>query len=453
MNRSLSRRSVLRGVLALGGAVAIPLPTLDIMLNSNGNAYAQGSQIPVRYLTWFFGNGALPGMWVPTSTAADWELSPQLMPLAPVKEYLTVLSGYNGDIEEDCHVRGAGAVLAGGLAPGAGGRPGGPSICQLVADVTAQGTLFRSLEVGVTDATPNVDGAAVMHSIAHRSSDEPLHPEFDPRVVFDRLFANATPRASEEPSADPSPLLAVKRSVLDAVLLDGAKLRARLGSVDQQRLDSHLEGIRAIESRLVAHAQLSCAMPSRPELGPDRRAEATPEINSAMTDLVVLALSCGLTNVASYAFTLPAGHVYFRNLGADMNDNFHDGICHTDRGGHTPSDYQVRVHRGVIYTMQCFLEMLVKLKGVAVGDGNLLDHMLIYCTSEIAWGKTHSLADFPVLLAGKAGGKLRGTRHVRNEGRVLSEVLLSIAQGMGSSITQLGSGPLVATSGVPGLFV
>ena len=58
------------------------------MLNGNGTAYAQ-TMTPVSplFVTWFFGNGSLPGKWKPakTGTGANWDLSPQLQPLAALK--------------------------------------------------------------------------------------------------------------------------------------------------------------------------------------------------------------------------------------------------------------------------------------------------------------------------------------------------------------------------------
>jgi hypothetical protein len=79
----ISRRSVLRGVLG-GTAIALPLPRLFGMLDGNGVAWADGSPLRPRYLTWFFGNGTDPDHWVPaaTGTGAQWTPSPALAPLA-----------------------------------------------------------------------------------------------------------------------------------------------------------------------------------------------------------------------------------------------------------------------------------------------------------------------------------------------------------------------------------
>ena len=47
---SLTRRRMLRGMMA-GSAVSVGLPLLDIFLNGNGNAMADGSAMPIRFGT------------------------------------------------------------------------------------------------------------------------------------------------------------------------------------------------------------------------------------------------------------------------------------------------------------------------------------------------------------------------------------------------------------------
>ena len=60
--KTLDRRTVLKGVLATGATVSIPLPLLEIMLNGNGTAYAQtATPVPPLFVMWFFGDGTLPG--------------------------------------------------------------------------------------------------------------------------------------------------------------------------------------------------------------------------------------------------------------------------------------------------------------------------------------------------------------------------------------------------------
>jgi hypothetical protein len=179
----------------------------------------------------------------------------------------------------------------------------------------------------------------------------------------------------------------------------------------------------------------------------DTRSEAPKAVNDMMSELLALAFACDLTRVASLVFTLPAAHVYYRHLGDDMNDDFHDTICHTDPGD---SLSQTRVHRGVVYTMQCLATFLERLRALPEGDGNLLDNSLIYVTSCTSWGKIHAKNEWPVLLAGKAGGALQGNVHYRAVGENLSKVLFSMANLMGANVTSLGAAEGLVESGLAG---
>ena len=166
-----------------------------------------------------------------------------------------------------------------------------------------------------------------------------------------------------------------------------------------------------------------------------------------MAELTTLALACERTRVVSYMFSLPAAHVYYRHL-ADMNDDFHDTICHADAGD---KSNQPRVDKGVQYTMRCLAELLTKLKTTPHGASNLLDATLVYVTSDTAWGKVHDRNEWPVLLAGKAGGRLRGDEHRNFPGENLSRALLTVARIMGSPKTELGIDAGHVTAALPGI--
>ncbi len=88
----LSRRTVLRG-MAGGAAVSVALPPLEAMMNSNGTAYANGEGLPRRFISFFWGNGVMLDRFEPTITGPDWELTEELAPFGPIKEYVSVLTG------------------------------------------------------------------------------------------------------------------------------------------------------------------------------------------------------------------------------------------------------------------------------------------------------------------------------------------------------------------------
>jgi hypothetical protein len=457
--KHLDRRTLLRGALATGAAVTIPLPLLEIMLNGNGTKLAHAATpLQPLYMTWFFGNGTLPGLWKPakTGTGANWELSPQLKALADFKSYLTVVSGLEGKlvVGGNEHPTGSAGCTTG--SPMNGNAVRSESIDQAVAKVlgTPPGG-FKSLELGVTPATPN--GAPdSLHTVSHSGPSARNMPEFDPKAVFNRLFTGGGGMTPAEPD-QAAKLAKVRKSVLDSVLADGARLQKRLGAADKLRIESHLAAIRDIEARLDSTppmgAPAACSNQTAPTLGKDAKSEAPPAVNTIMSKLATLALACDRTRVVTYMFSLPAAHVYYRHLsagGTDMNADFHDTICHTDAGDRSN---QPRVDTGVQYTMRCLAELLTNMKATAHGDGNLLDSTCIYVTSDTAWGKDHNRTEWPVLLIGKAGGRLAGDTHLNFQSEHLSRALLTVANVMGSTATSFGLDSGKATAALPGIVV
>ncbi|WP_437977091.1 DUF1552 domain-containing protein [Sorangium sp. So ce295] len=456
-NKVLSRRTVLRGMLATGAAVTIPLPLLEIMLNESGTAHAQ-TKTPVSplYVTWFFGNGTLPGRWKPTRTGSGqaWELSPELQPLADLKSYLTVISGLENKLVVSGVEHPTGSAGATTGAPLSGNAVRAPSIDQVVANAISEGAPYRSLEVGVTPATPNGPQDS-LHTVSHRGPNARNNAEFDPKAVFNRLFMSGLPEPSDDGADRAAKLANVRKSVLDSVQQDGASLKQRLGAADRHRIEEHLESIRAIEQRLDTMSSgggttSACKSPTAPTAGKDSKSEAPPAVNTAMVELSALALACERTRVLSFMFSLPAAHVYYRHLAQDMNDDFHDTICHGDAGDQSS---QPRVDKGVMYTMRCLSEFLTKLKNTPHGSSNLLDSSLVYVTSDTAWGKVHTRTEWPVLFAGKAGGRLRGDEHRNFPGDNLSKALLTVAQVMGVNVTEFGADAGRVTSPLAGIQV
>jgi hypothetical protein len=461
--KPLDRRTVLRGALATGALVTVPLPLLDAMLNESGTALAQtNTALSPLYVTWFFGNGTLPGKWKPaaTGTGSAWALSPQLQPLAEFKSHLTVITG----LQNNVHVSGiehpTGSAGATTGAPLNGNAVRAKSIDQIVADVISAGAPYRSIEVGVTPATPGGPQDS-LHTVSHRGPSARNDAEYDPKAVFNRLFMGTTQPPTGTggtggtggmPMEDQTAKLArVRKSVLDAILDDGASLKSRLGVADQQRVEQHLESIRAIERRLSTMTggtgggggsggtgstlPPACGTIMAPTVGRDSRSEAPPAVNTAMAELTTLALACEKTRVATFMLSLPAAHVYYRHLASNMNDDFHDIICHGDEGDQSN---QPRVDTGVLYAMRCLNEFLVMLKNTPRGSSTLLDDTLVYVTSDTAWGKTHTKTEWPVLFVGKAGGRLRGDEHRNFPGDNLSKALLTVAKLMGSTANEIG---------------
>src|SRR4051794_9728598 len=117
-----NRRNVLKGMLG-GSAITVGLPLLDCFLDGNGDALASGAPLPTRFGTWFWGCGVNAARWFPEKLGADYDLKPQLAPIAPYKNKVSVFSGFNcilGGKPSLMHWSGVMGVMS-GAAPSKGG--------------------------------------------------------------------------------------------------------------------------------------------------------------------------------------------------------------------------------------------------------------------------------------------------------------------------------------------
>ena len=147
VKKTLDRRTVLKGVLATGATVSIPLPLMEIMLNGNGTAYAQtATPVPPLFVLWFFGNGSLPGVVEAGEHGDRLELGSQLAAAAAVGPEV-VLDGHQRAHEPAGRGRrrapdGLGRRHHGRAAERQ--RRDGASINQVVANIIGTGAPFKS---------------------------------------------------------------------------------------------------------------------------------------------------------------------------------------------------------------------------------------------------------------------------------------------------------------------
>jgi hypothetical protein len=410
-----------------GAAVAIGLPTLEAFLNTSGTALASGNPLPKRFGIFFWGNGILPDRWVPAATGTDYVLSPQLTPLAQLQPYLTVVSGmkvYTGNTVP--HGSGPAGLLSGAplLTNDDTDTFADATIDQLIASAIGGDTRFRSLEVGVENSTKSM-------SFNGPHSNNP--PECSPRAFFDRLFGADFVAPGATPKLDPK--LALRRSVLDAVADDATRLRDRLGAADKIRLEQHLDGVRSLELRLQKLEEnppnlASCKAPAQPlDSYPDL--DGRPDmsaISRAMADTLAMALACDQTRVFSDWFSRPVDNILYPGATAGHHQLTHDEP--------TP---QPQVDAIVTSIIGEFAYLLGALHAVPEGDGTLLDNCLVLGTTDCSYGKAHSIEDYPILLAGSAGGAIKNGLHYRSvASENTSKVMLTVARAMGLNLAEFG---------------
>jgi hypothetical protein len=440
MKVRLNRRTFLRGVLG-GATVSVALPPLEAMFNAHGDALAQGQPIPKRFGLWFFGNGIRRAHWIPDGTGLGWQARAELEPLArnaALKSYVSPVTGF--EIKTATHAHHSGMT---GMLTGARYYQNGttrdtivstfayPSIDQVIAqrwfDDPATRTPYKSLEVGICRFRGTDEGTTFQH-LSHNGPDNVNPSEYEPINVFRRLFG--APLDAQKNAA--------RATILDAVRGDVLRLKPRVSAQDKTRLDQHLESIRTIEQRIATSAA-RCTRPNQPaEAYPDDQGrEPITEKNQIMSDLIAMALACDLTRVFSVLYSTAGAGTVFWQVGAR---NGQHQIAHDERD--PGAELQPTIHASVVFTMEQLAYFLERLRTTQEGAGNLLDSAAILINSELSEGYTHSNDEFPILIAGKAGGALRGGLHYRSTTREnTSKVLLTLLRATGDPRPSFGYGP------------
>jgi hypothetical protein len=454
----IGRRTLLKG-LAAGTTFTVGLPILEAMLDAHGEAYAGGSPLQPAFITYSWGSGVgkfddLFDHWTPTGTGDAWELSPELASLAPHKEYVTALSNMRPYVEGSHHELRAAVFCGQHLVNPAYDANGGyqglgadrASIDQYIADrLREQGddSPFHSLVLGMSNVGRHYSPIGRGHSFSWGEGFVLLQPETSPAALYQQLFAGFSPKPGP---AGLSAAAEVELGALDAVLASANRLRGRVSAYDRTRIDAHLEGLYETEHAIHQLAEISCELPPMPkdEYAADA-ASVEPLVakNIAFSKLIAQALSCGLTRSIQYMFCGMQADPVISDVGAA--DGLHL-LTHDDLAG-TETSQPEMIDAVATFIIDRLADLVTELRAVQVGGGNLLDHVCIMAASEMMDGRAHNPdRGTPLLLIGRAGGRLRTDYHYRHADdapstvRNTSNVLLTAMQAMGIDETTLDGG-------------
>jgi hypothetical protein len=401
MNPRIGRRAWLGGA-----AVALGLPFLPSLVRRTGREAAAATNAPKRFLVYYVPNGCYQPSWTPKTTGTDYDLSPILAGLAPVKDDVLVLSGLTNTVgvpptTGGAHVEGSGALLTCQQYMKDNKINLGKSIDQVIADAIGTATKLPSLELGITDRA-NPDGPGILAAnISWKTATTPAPPIENPQVAFNRMFQGFDPNASQ---ADAERRRVYRTSVLDVAQKDAQHLLPRLSSSDKNKVDEYMTSVRDVETRIQTDPALgaSCKVPaSAPANGADFPAQV-----DVTHQLISLAFQCDVTRVITFMHGQALGGRSFPFLGID--DDGHSVTHHS--GDPTKIAQETKIDAWRITQLAALVQMLKALPDV---DGkSILSNTVIYYTSEIADGNSHSQDNKPVLLAGQLGGAFKTGQHI-----------------------------------------
>jgi Protein of unknown function (DUF1552) len=440
-NRTIDRRTILKG---LGTALALPF--LDAMRPRLAVAGTGGARqaLPVRFACVYVPNGKHMPEWTPSAEGKLESLPSILEPLAPVRDYVSVLTNLtcdkarpNGDGPGD-HARAMSAFLTGAQPRKTHGADirAGISFDQYLAHKIGDATRFPSLEIGceASRTAGNCDSgySCVYNStVSWRTESTPVPKEINPRQVFERLFGNNKP---DEAVAAREKRERYRKSIIDMVRDDANALQGTLGSADNRKLDEYLSAIREVERRI----ERAAAEAASPRTAPAGAAPPNPGVPKdftdhvrLMNDLLVLAFRSDATRVITHVFANESSGRGYPGIG--VPEGHHDLSHH----GRDPKK-QEKIRLINRFHVSLFGELLAKLRDVPEGEGTLLDRCLIVYGSGNSDGNAHNHDNLPILLAGRGGGVLSG-RHVRYPRETpLTNLFVAIAERLGAETARFG---------------
>lgn len=427
--RALPRRTFLRG---LGATVALPL--LDAMVPAL-TVEAATPAAPVRRIGYVFvPMGCDASRWTPkdsgraesTAEKLD-ELPPILSPLEAVKEHVSVLSNMELRLAyPGTHATSNSAFLSCARAKHTESNDYylGTTADQLAAQQIGRETQLPSLELAM-DMLQNVgqcdNGFACVYqnNLSWSSPTTPLPAEAHPRLVFETLFGEGGDAKQRQAA------LRRRASLLDFVKDDLQQLQRQIGPADRAKVSHYLDAVRDVEQR-IQRATSSTGEHPLPDLErPVGVPAAYAEHARLMFDLQLLALRGDVTRVITFQLARETSNRAYPEIG--VPDPHHPLSHH----GNDPEKI-ARLAKINQHHVALFAEFVAKLRDTPEGGGSLLDHSLLLYGSGMGNPNVHDHINLPILVAGGAGGRLRGGRHVRfREATPLANLHLTLLDKVG----------------------
>ena len=444
---SISRRTLLRTAASYGSAAAIFAPFLkSVAAQAAGNAAA----LPKRFVFIMKASGIdkfnlVPPDVVGTRTGAETYLSSRdklvetsfadhalpeiLKPLEAYKDKLTVVQGVSGNNFKGNHTAGYGALSCHNSEV----SPIAPTVDAMLGlkhstgpypmyGMATNGTLRGQISVP--------DDAYVFPNLSALKSGQGVAFQASPTKAFNELFGSAV--MSE---ADLRKNSAVRRNLMDFLKDDARRIRTRLGEFDRERFDGYIDTFESLRMRDQRKTALKDRIEQNaPEYVADKYTSMTHmDRMECQFELGAAAIVAGLTNVITLRpDTLGT---QYQKLGTGTL-----GLHQIGHGGGAGGATSQELRRKIVgYHLGLIAKMAERFNGIREGDGTMLDNTLIVYTS-CAGGKHHGgNTDWPFIMVGGVGGKLKMGRclqypsYEQQGHRTIANLYMSIMDAAGVS--------------------
>ena len=407
----LTRRHFLRGA-----GVTLGLPFLEGFA-PRGRA-AENATPPRRMVCICTPLGIHTPFLNPEQKGRDYTLTPYLEPIADFKNDFSVISGLSHPDVGSSHDSIYSFLTA---APHPEIRAGFRNSISL--------DQFAAERIGGQTRVPSLSLSAEGFGLSWTRSGALVPPDLWPATVFARLFLEGRP---EEVEAQRRRLRNGK-SILDTVSDQAKRMAPSLGSRDREKIDEYFTSVRELEQRMVTAQEW--ALKPKPHVDakpPQNNLNSTDLIGKTrlMFDLTHLALQTDSTRLVNMLLLGTSGVPPVPGVTMGHHDLSHHG--------QDPAKL-AQLKLVELGQMQLVRELLGNLKKTQEQGGNLLDHTMVFFSSNLGSAASHSTKNLPVIFA---GGGFKHGQHLAfdaNGGPPLCNLYVSMLQRLGIEEDQFGS--------------
>jgi hypothetical protein len=404
----LDRRTFLRAA-----GVSIALPWMDSL--------ARGSAaVPRRRMVFICAPlGMHPPNFFPAKTGRDYEASPYLEVLQPLREDFSVMSGLSHPEVASGHDSGY-SFLTGAHHSGSmrGGFRNTISVDQLASE-----------RIGGETRVPSLSLACEGSGISWTRSGALVPSASFPSSVFAQLFIDGS---AEEVEAQRR-RLRYGQSLLDQVREEARRMNRSLGAADREKLEEYLTSVRDLEKQLARSEEWSKKPKPKVDAKPPQNATNGADfIGKARLwfDLTRLALQTDSTRLVTILLLGTSSVPPVANVSLGHHDLSHHG--------QDPGKLE-QLKKVEMELMKALGDFFVKLKETPEEGAALLDRTMVFFSSNLGNASSHATTNLPVLLAG--GGFRHGQHLVFDPAKPppLCNLFVSMLQRLGLEIDQFGS--------------
>lgn len=330
----------------------------------------------------------------------DRELPYSLQPISAWKDKLTIVQGLSGKVAGGGHSNNFQALGAFGAGRGQSGESTtvlGPTIDGALAKHL--GGIFPHIGLGISKRLEN----SVVYSISAIGKNQPLPIMVKPDQAMGTLFGSvADGNAKNE--------FIAKRNLLDFLRDDIRRAENRLAGPEREQLAVYLDTFETLSDRQSRLNEIEHTLREHAPVATDKyTSDVETDRLDAQFDLAAASLISGLTNVVtiSSAAGIRDFDICFTGLGLKKGKH-HTGHGGSQNGMTWDETYDMirRFHFGLI------ARLAKKLDSVPEGDGTMLDNTVIVYLSDGAEGHHSRCWEWPMVVLGNAGGKLKSGRYV-----------------------------------------